>query len=374
MKILQTLIRQISARYQVCTLGLVVALLPLTISAQVQNPSGGLQPTEASDIWAQTLEGSHFNEFWTYHFFLDDGMKMHLTFSAANFGSLKDPVTGVRISLFNFDGETYQMSREYPLEKLIQDEDTYRFRLRDERTVWFEGALPEEHRVRINTSKDGVTYDIDIDFSNIVQGLKWSNGLYSIENEPVGIYTHIPYAEVTGKIQINDTRKDVSGTAYMDHTFQNQTTTRLMDSGYRFISHTDAENWDIIYALLPDNHGNDRRIIGHRIQSKDGTPSLRSAYQIMEKQRRRSLGERYAHTMQFYMLDLPVEEGGAHLTTIRRTQDDERFSILSELSWVARRAARRFLGGEVIELRGEAVMEEMGKEPTSGYYNFFIVD
>lgn len=355
------------------SLGLLISLLPDQSAAQVQNPQGELMPTEASDIRAQTLDGSHFNEFWTYHFFLEDDIKMHITFSAANFGSLKDPVSGVRLSVFNFDGETYQISREYSLDRLIQDKERYRFQVSEEREVWFEGKLPEEHTVNVETGKGGLSFAINMDFSNMARGLKWSNGLYTIGSEPVGIFTHIPYAEVSGSVEINGNRKELSGTAYMDHTFQNQTTTRLMNSGYRFISHTDENNWDITYALLPGEH-KEMRVIGHRIISEEGSTKLQSAYQIMEMKRKRDLGERYADRLQLYLLDLPVDEGGANIITIQRTQDDERFSILSDLSWIARRAASRFLGGEVIELRGEAVLEEMGEESVAGYYNYFIVD
>ena len=303
--------------------GIMMGSVPATSYGQVSNPQGEVMATEVSDIWPQTLSSSHFNEFWTYHFFLEEGIKMHVTFSAANFGSLKDPVTGVRISVFNFEGETYQISREYSLERLIQDEERVRFQVSDEREVWFEGALPEAHRVRVKTGKGGLSFDIDMDFSNIVQGVKWANGLYSIGDEPVGIYTHIPYAEVSGSVAINGVRKELSGTAYMDHTFQNETTTHLMHSGYRFISHQDADNWDITYALLPEER-EDTRVIGHRITRENGEQRLQSAYQIMDMQRKRDLGERFAHTMQLYFLELPLEEGGANLATIQRTQDDER--------------------------------------------------
>lgn len=362
-----------AALYLLFGVCMMLSLLPGTVSGQVQNPQGELQHTQASDIWGQTLEGGYFNEFWTYHFFLEDDIKMHITFSVANFGSLKDPVSGVRISVFNFDGETHQISREYSLDRLIQDEENHRFQVSEDRDVWFEGKLPESHRVRVETGKGGQTFDIDMNFNTLVQGVKWSNGLYSIGQEPVGIYTHIPFAEVSGSVEINGTRKELSGTAYMDHTFQNQTTTQLMHSGYRFISHTDAQNWDITYALLPDKH-DEMRVIGHRLKSEQGQQTLQSAYQIMDMQRKRDLGERYADRMQLYLLELPIDDGGASIINIQRTQNDERFSILSDLSWIARRAARRFLGGEVIELRGEAVLEEMGKEPKPGYYNFFIVE
>ncbi len=59
---------------------------------------------------------------------------------------------------------------------------------------------------------------------------------------------------------------------------------------------------------------------------------------------------------------------------VSRTKDFEKFSILSELGWLARKAAKSFLGGEVISLRGEAILMEEGNRPKKGYYNFYVID
>ena len=338
--------------------------------AQLLNPEGGLGPTTAEDIRAQTLTGSHFNEFWTYHFFLDDGLKVHITFSAANFGSLKSPVTGVRVSVYGFDSNTYQLSREYSIDHLVQHEDTYKFEPRPERTVWFKGKLPEEHEVRVETSKDGVNYDIHLKLSDIVQGVKWGDGIYTVGDERIGIFTHIPYANASGFVEINGKRKEVSGTAYMDQTFQNQTTTRLLDSGYRFISHTDSQNWDVLYFMLPSD-AREKMTIGHRISSRDGNLDVFEANNIQKIDESRTFGKRLAHTMEVMMIH---PEGRLEVVTLKRTKDDERFSVLSELSWVARRAARSFLGGEVLEFRGEGELHLPGNKKLNGFYNFFVVD
>src|SRR5690625_5407694 len=130
--------------------------------AQVSNPSGDLTPVQNEDIWAQTLKGNHFNEFWTYQFYLNNDLTVHITFSVANFGSLKSPVSGVQISVDRLNGEIYQLSREYDLDYLVQDRENLMFRNRDQRKLYFIGELPKEHRVRIHTSKDGVEYDIDL--------------------------------------------------------------------------------------------------------------------------------------------------------------------------------------------------------------------
>ncbi len=338
--------------------------------SQPVNPTGELQPLSPDNIWAQTLTGSHFNEFWTYHFFLDDGLKVHITFSAANFGSLKSPVTGVRVSVFGFDDKTYQLAREYPIEHLVQDKDEYLFKLRPGRDVWFKGKLPETHEVRVVTSKDGVKYDIHLNLSDIAEGKKIGDGIYFIGDEKIGLFTHIPYAKVNGIVKINEKRRDVSGTAYMDHTFQNQTTTRLMDSGYRFISHTDRDNWDILYFMLPAD-ARQKMTIGHHLSSRDGNPDAMMVNKIQDKSEKRTFNKRFAHSMDLMLIH---PEGRLNVVNLQRKSDDERFSILSDLSWAARRAARTFLGGEVLEFRGEAVFNGPENEELHGFYNFFVVD
>jgi len=339
---------------------------PTAGTSQISNPDAELNTLESDMILAQTLEGSHFNEFWNYQFYFNNGMKVHITFSAANFGSLKDPVTGVRISVFNHDGELYQVSREYPLPRLIQDEEKSLFKLRDDRDLYFEGKLPERHRVVIKTSKDGVEYDIDIRLNNIQKGFKLGDGMYQIGGEQVGIVTHIPYAEARGHITINGNRERVNGTAYMDHTWQNQTTTRLMHSGYRVIVHNSSNNWDLLYVMLP-NESSSNKTIGHRVYNSNGKLHSASVENVEVVASQGAFGSKIPR-----IIDMKLSDDSA--IRISRSQDDEKFTVLGELSWIARRAARTFLGGEVIDYRGEATLMQSGIRPKHGEYNFFVVD
>lgn len=335
-------------------------------SAQIANPEGDLHSLAADDIWAQTLEGSYFNEFWNYQFYFDNGMTVHAIYSAANFGSLKSPVTGVRLSVYFPDGSTYQLSREYPIDMLVQDRDNYRFQLHPEREVFFEGKLPERHRIVIKTQKDGVSYDVDLRLSNIQPGMKWSNGRYQVHDEQVGIFTHIPYAEARGHVTINNNRQIVSGTAYMDHTFQNQTTTRLMASGYRFVHHENSDNWDIIYTMLPSKNNRNDRTIGFRLSKENGTITQSGIHSILQFHRGTAFGDRLPRIIEF-------ENNEREIYRISRSVDHEKFSVLDELSWIARRAARSFLGGEVVDYRGTAVLLETAHRPKEGHYNFFQI-
>lgn len=336
------------------------------LTAQIKNPDGDMTYAEADDIWAQTLEGSHFNEFWNYHFYLNDDITLYITFSVANFGSLKSSVSGLQVSIHNMGDRVYQLSREYNLNHLVQDRERYMFRNRMEREIYFEGKLPETHRVRVNTSKDGITYNIDLQLENISSGLKWGDGQYQIDNEIVGIITHIPYAEVKGTVHVDGHEQVVSGTAYMDHTFQNQTTTRLINSGYRFISHKNKWNWDLIYFMLPRD-SDERETIGYRVQYTNGYIRMEGIENLTDLERSNAFGDSIADLLEFRM-------SNGNKVQIKRLEDIEKFSVLSELGRIARSIARRFLGGEVIHFRGQATLNDNEINELIGYYNYFIVD
>ncbi|MFU8859231.1 MAG: hypothetical protein ACNA8K_02295 [Cyclonatronaceae bacterium] len=348
---------------------LFIALLPGGIQAQISNPAGGLTEIAPEKIWPQTLHGSHYNEFWNYHIYLDDGTKVHITYSAANFGSLKSPVSGVRVSVL-FPGrnghELFQVSREYAIDYLVLDEQNGRFQLRAERELFFEGKLPETHRIRIFTRKDGNQFDIDFTFSNISRGYTRGNGKFDVNGEQIGHLTHIPFAEVKGHAAVNDMRREATGTAYMDHTYQFQTTTSLLKSGYRFVYLKDADNWDSIFFLLPED-GREMKTVGYRLYKRNGVVRQAAIERITQITKRRVSGKNIALTME-------IELDNGERLRITRSEDEETFSVLGELGWIARRAARTFLGGEIIDFRGTAHLLEDSQLPKIGEYNFFIVD
>lgn len=336
------------------------------LSAQNLNPEGSVEPVADEEIWAKTLEGSHYNEMWNYQFYLNDGMTVHIAFSVANFGSFKDAISGVQMSIYNLDGKTHQVSREYPIHYLIQDREKHIFRLRDERTIYFEGELPNRHKVHVEFTKHDVYYNVQLDFSNIHRGIKWGDGNYRIGSESVGIITHIPYAEVRGTVQVDDIEREIRGTAYMDHTYQDQATTDIIDSGYRFVHQENQKNWDLLYYLLPSN-SSQNSTVGYRLTNEDGKVTVNGVEQIARINSSEAFGIEFARIMDMQMQD----ESDIRVS---RIEDFEKFSILSELGWLARKAAKSFLGGEVISLRGEAILMEEGNRPKRGYYNFYVID
>src|SRR5690606_33082506 len=116
-------------------------------------------------ILPQSLGQGGYNEFWNYHFYLDQDIRVHITFSAVDFGAFKSPVNGVRMSIQNFDGKTWQVSREYPIDRLTVNERQFQMRLHPERNFYFEGELPKRHKVVVAFTKDETTYSVDLDFT-----------------------------------------------------------------------------------------------------------------------------------------------------------------------------------------------------------------
>ncbi len=332
---------------------------------RVEHPEGELQPTSADDIWPQTMSGSNYNEFWTYHFYLENELEITLIFSIANFGSLKSPVSGARASILGFGGDDYQVLREYPLDRLVTDKDRYQMKLRRDRDIWIEGKLPDKHSVHFVTTKDGVSYDIRLEMKNIQQGYKWGNGIFSVDGSRVGIVTHIPYADVSGTVKINDREKKVSGSAYMDHIFQDKITTRLFSDGFRFVYHNGPDNWEAGHFLGRDRR-DERNIIGYTLVRNNNNTSLKKPRRLIRSDSERVFGH-----------DLPkkleIEFTDGSKRSVERVRDRERFEMLQELGRLARRVARGYLRGEVIEFRGEArFVNNSSDVPVR--YNYFIVD
>lgn len=339
-----------------------------TLSAQdiILSPSGPIQNSTSEDIWPQTLSGNTYNEFWTYQFYLEEGIDLTMVFSAANFGTLKSPVSGLRLSVTGFEGrDVYQVMREYPIERLHLDRESWMMRLHPDRDVWFRGKLPERHVVNVQTSKDGDEYDMRLELSNIHKGYKRGDGRYRVDGSMIGLITHIPYAEVRGYVRINEVRKEVRGTVYMDHTFQDQITSRLLSEGYRYVYHGGPDEWEAGYFLVPEDR-DENSVFGYNLRYQNRQLSVEFPTRLQRIGRERVFGHNLAA-----QIEIGFQNNGVR--TFTRTRDLERFSLLQELGGLARRLARGYLSGEVVEFRGEGSVQENSRT-VPVRYNIFIVD
>ena len=315
------------------------------VAQSVSQPSGELTDTEADDIRPANERSSFFNEAWVYHIYLDDGTQLYLSYMLANFGTFMSAVSGGRLSVIDFDGEYYQVARQYDLDELQLEEENHRMQLRPGRNIWFEGSLPDTHRVRYETSKDGVSYDLDLKFADIQQGKRWGDGNFKADGEDISIQMHIPYSRVEGRLRINDTEKQVSGTAYMDHTYQSTITPRVLSSGYRYIYHGDKNDYEIGYTLIPEDKQSTENIVGHALIKNSEGITLKKPEKLERGDKIDFQGGRVPEKLRF-------RYNPSGTTRIEVTEGRERLSFLSEVGGLRKRIARSYLRGEVINYRG----------------------
>jgi len=331
-----------------------------------QNPTGGLQRVGPNDIWAKTLSGAHYNEMWNYQLYFDNGMSLYIVFSVTNFGRLKSPVSGIRVSMYGLDGEVYHINREYPAQDLHQDKVNYKFDINPRQdNIWFKGKLPEKHEIYINTAKFGSRFKIHIHFEEIQAGFRMGDGMFKVDGEQVGIITHIPFAKVSGYAGINDDVRDVSGVGYMDQTWQFQNATKLFSNGYRFIHHKDDKNWDHVYYMTPANKS--QKPIGYRLKSENGQVTVHGVSSLQSTTMSNDRAVKIPTMMELAMnRSTPIQLENSNLTDVS--------SIFTELNWINRQLMRTIVGGEIVDYRGTGRLKSDAQSYKNGYFNYFTIE
>ncbi len=327
-------------------LTLVITAQLISSQAQVIKPEGNLTFVSAEEIKQHEKQGGYYNEFWKYHIKLDDGAEIYIDYSIAHFGGLKDAVTSARLSLLDWKGKNYKAAREYNLDKLVFTEDDYKFFLNEERGIWFEGKLPDHHRIKFRTNKNGTHFDIDLEFSEIEKGFTWGDGKFKIGNDDLaGMYVQIPSAKINGFVALDYDTVSVSGSATMIQFHQTNVATRIFDKSFRY-SKQDGDNYSGGYFLIPKD--NQDEIVGFAYQSnKDSVFIKKPVYsiQILEN-------EKFKDETVPSVLNICYQNNSCDRIEIKSIQ--EKITMLDELGGIKKMLAKRFLGGDIIELRGKA--------------------
>ena len=338
-------------------------LIPNFLSAQkkIDFPQGAFQNTTAADFEARNMQADHYNELWTYHINLENGVQVIYTFSINDFGSFKSRVTGAKLIVSWKDGKTYVINKEYDVEDLItKPEDRY-LRLKSDRPFWAKGKFNEEHTVNFQSEKDGVAYNLNLSLYDIAEGKKLGNGVYNVDGNEIGIFMLIPHAKVKGYVEINGERIEAKGTAYMDHFYVNNASTKIINKSYRVKSGDDENGVTFHFMSLKDGSKNTH--IGYGVHYMDGTPRLISPSTIEAKENTKVRGvklekELLVKPFQMDALDLKVNK---HLNT---------YSIMDELNGFQKFFAKRVIGGELIEMNGTLEVDN-DKE---GYFYYLVTD
>lgn len=205
-----------------------IALLALPAPA-ANLPSGGLRATGAGDLLLNKRKPRYYNEVWSWQILLDDGTQVGLNFTYARLG-FKDPVCGADLSIAGFKGRSYTVGREYPEERLQQSGNPVRVQIHPD--IWFQGQPPVSHKLRFATTKNEGFF-LDLDFSQMVPGVAWGDGVFGLKEGDLGVAVPIPSARVSGRLAVGGDTVQVQGWAVMEHMRQTALLGDLVDETFR---------------------------------------------------------------------------------------------------------------------------------------------
>ncbi|SMO33430.1 carotenoid 1,2-hydratase [Gracilimonas mengyeensis] len=342
---------------------LIIFMVPVLVYAQsgITHPDGSYRNTTPKDFKAKNLSSAFYNELWTYHINLDNGVQVIYTFSINDFGSFKSRVTGVKLSVSWTDGKTYVVNKEYGPETFINEPDSMYIRPHPDRTYWAKGKLDDEHRLFFYNIKKGVQYDLDLTLFDIAPGKTIGNGVYKAGDNEIGMALLIPHAKVKGFVAINGDTLNVTGSAYMDHIYQNNLSTKVIDRSYR-VKTGDAQNGMYFHYITLSRDGNSHIPIGFGIRYKQGRDYLITPSSI----------ERVSSHPDEKLLDeyIKVKPYQTDMLNIRVDEYFNTYSILDEIGGIKKFFAKKALGGELFEMNGTVTIN--GNQP--GYFYYMVAD
>ncbi|MEO6097559.1 MAG: lipocalin-like domain-containing protein [Fibrobacteria bacterium] len=331
---------------------------PLRADEHIQSPTGDLRTAVLTDLKPHSSGSKTYNEFWTYQFALDGNIQAVLNFSRVNLGSFKSPVCGADFTLLGFNGKNYSVAREYEKRNFVFTDSNQQLSVHEK--IRFEGKLPDTHRVRFATTKRDVAYFLDLTFTDILPGKIWGDGMFKFgTSDAVGIYIHIPSAKVSGRLAIDKDTIAVSGTAYMDHTFQTDLAPALVSSGFRYVSQ--GQPLEVGYLLDPASKYS-QMVVGYGLRESGGNFTLLKPTDMKTVSAGKAMEVKVATEVEFTFSD-----GSKSLLT--RREDRLQQSTLNEFSGLTKMAIKSFMGGEVISFKGQGKINNS----RAMAYNYFRV-
>ncbi len=341
---------------------LLIALFLLPAFAQSQHivkyPRGKFQDTDAEDFLARNLPSKYYNELWTYHINLDNGVQIVYTFSINDFGAFKGRVTGVKLFISWKDGKTYVVNKEYSPDTFVTDGENNYIRLHPDRPYWAKGSFDDTHRLFFHNTKDGIQHDVDLTFYDIAQGKILGNGVYSVDNDEIGISLLMPHAKVRGIVAINGDTVKATGVGYMDHVYQNNLSSEIIDRTYR-IKTGNAQN-GMFFHFVKLRKTELQTPIGYGVAYKNGIAEMITPTAIQQLS-----SDKKTRELDNYVMIKPFQTDSLN---IRVKKHLNTYSLINELSGIKKFLAKKVIGGELVEMHGTVTIND--KQP--GYFYYMV--
>jgi len=197
---------------------ILLCLTSLGISA-INNPAGEERKTNTADFFRHPQKSDKYNEMWSYVFVLDNGTKIYV-----NYTWMYVPTQGFKIgtdfSIWNFNGKSHSVGRQYSTDRFVEDKNTNIISI-NKGDYLMEKSPGAGHRVLFSADKNGKKF-LDVTFTSTVSGIVPGDGVFDVNGNKFGLFVHIPYGRIKGRVGIGEDTVEVSGYGYMDHVWQNE--------------------------------------------------------------------------------------------------------------------------------------------------------
>jgi hypothetical protein len=295
----------------------------------------------ANDFFRHPQGGAkNYSESWDYVFVLDNGAKAYVSYTWMNVPGSGQKI-GTQFSIWNFKGKSASVGRQYPTERFKEDKSKNIINIKDEYLM--ENLPGKNHRVLFTANKNG-KYFLDLKFTSADETQILGDGIFNINGQKYGLYVHIPYGRVEGRIGINGDTISVKGYGYMDHSWLTDAATNMIARSLLFT----GSNTNRIAGRI--NISPKGEAFGYAITNKE--PVLPAG--IFE-------GEN-AYNSKRFPKELEIKWKNEEIAPLKfEAKHQEKFSILANADGFLERQLIKSTMGEIFYLRGRSQTEHWGR-------------
>lgn len=321
---------------------LVLVLIALAgAGAAVQVPQGATRATTANDFFRHPQSAKKYNELWGYQFVFDNGTKAFVNYSWMYLPQQGNKV-GCDLSFWNFKGKSHSVGRQYPTERFKEDRASSTISIKDEYAM--QNLPGKGHRVYFTADKGG-RFLVDVEFIQATPGLVPGNGEFQVDGHRYGLYVHIPYGRVKGKIAYNNDTIEVQGYGYMDHAWQTDQATEL---AARYMAFSTASSKKFMAGRIGLTSSGEP--FGYSIYRENGQSQITFAKEVMDGESAYNPKKGFPKNVFIHWTQPEVP-----VLSFDASKRQQKFSILSNFDgWLAQKAARFMMGGELLFIRGRS--------------------
>jgi len=295
----------------------------------------------ANDFFRHPQGGAkNYSESWDYIFVLDNGAKVYVSYTWMNVPGSGQKI-GTQLSVWNLNGKSASVGRQYPTERFKEEKGKNTINIKDEYLM--ENLPGKGHRVLFTADKNGKFF-LDLKFTSADPTQIPSESTFNVSGQKYGLYVHIPYGRVEGRIGLNNDTISVKGYGYMDHSWLTDAATNMVARSLLFT----GSNKDRIAGRI--NMSPKGEIFGYAISKG----KLVLPMQILEGAE--------AYNPKKFPKDLTIIWKDEEIAALKfEIKAQEKFSILANADGFVERQLIKSSMGEIFYLRGRAQTDPWGR-------------